>query len=338
MQLAEKNSRHTKKRALFGKNPRNFYLWGRLFTFFPLNSTSDRMKEQIRQLIASGNSEKALELLAQVNSDALLLQAQFNSGKKNFNMGLIEHAEWQRIQARVNYAALELVGKLPDDTPPAAQPKQEIKPPAVVQGTGDGNVPASQPGATGTGDGRLPPKVFISYNHKDGGWMRAIKGHLEEQGIQVLIDLNGTAIGTSLTEFVHNALKNNSYILSIISENSLLSGWVNKELKVAMISQQMGSKRWFPVRIDNAMFDNKFFLAANADLETKIHDLSQEMIKALEKRLPIDSYQEELSRLHDLKGDLAETLRTLKDTLVADLSDNEKFELNMDKVVRAIKG
>lgn len=294
------------------------------------------MKEQIKQLIANGNSEKALELLVQANSDALLLLAQFNSGKKNFNMGLIEHAEWQRIQARVNYAALELASKLPDDTPSVPMSKSSTGAP-IVQGTGDGNVPASNPGANGTGDGRVPPKVFISYNHKDGGWMRAIKRHLEEQGIQVLIDLNGTAIGTSLTEFVHGALKNNNYILSIISENSLLSGWVNKELKVAMISQQMGNKRWFPVRIDNAMFDNKFFLAANESLETKIQELSQEMIKALQKNLPIDSYQEELSRFHDLKGDLAETLRTLKDTLVADLSDNEKFEFNMDKVVRAIK-
>lgn len=76
------------------------------------------MKEQIRKLIANGNTEDALELLLQCGmTDALLLQSQFNNGKKNFNMGLVEHSEWQRIQARVNFAALELANKLPTSQP-----------------------------------------------------------------------------------------------------------------------------------------------------------------------------------------------------------------------------
>ena len=41
------------------------------------------MKEQIQQLIADGRTEEALALLAQHSSDALLLQARYNNGKKD---------------------------------------------------------------------------------------------------------------------------------------------------------------------------------------------------------------------------------------------------------------
>ena len=47
------------------------------------------MKEQIQQLIADGRTEEALALLAQHSSGALLLQARYNNGKKQYNMGLI---------------------------------------------------------------------------------------------------------------------------------------------------------------------------------------------------------------------------------------------------------
>lgn len=76
------------------------------------------MKEQIQKLIANGNTEGALELLLQCGmNDAVLLQSQFNSGKKNFNLGLVEHSEWQRIQSRITYSALELASKLPNAQP-----------------------------------------------------------------------------------------------------------------------------------------------------------------------------------------------------------------------------
>ncbi len=71
-----------------------------------------KTKEKIQSLIANNETEEALTLLAKLNGDALLLQAQFNNGKKNFNLGLIDFSEWQRIQARVNYGALEIAGKL----------------------------------------------------------------------------------------------------------------------------------------------------------------------------------------------------------------------------------
>lgn len=70
------------------------------------------MKNEIQILISNGQSENALSLLAEHSSDALLLQARYNNGKKQYNMGLIGFDEWQRIQAQINYGALELAGSI----------------------------------------------------------------------------------------------------------------------------------------------------------------------------------------------------------------------------------
>ncbi len=68
----------------------------------------------IKHLIATGQTEEALSHLAKVYPDTILLQARWNQGRKEYNMGLIDNGEWIRIQAQINYAALELAGKLPE--------------------------------------------------------------------------------------------------------------------------------------------------------------------------------------------------------------------------------
>ena len=66
------------------------------------------MQAQINLLISSGQTSEALAELAKYSADALLLQAQYNSGLKNYNLGLIDFGEWGRTQARVNLSALEI--------------------------------------------------------------------------------------------------------------------------------------------------------------------------------------------------------------------------------------
>ena len=67
---------------------------------------------QIHEYISSGKTPEALELLVRNKPDAILLQARYNQGRKQYNMGLIDHREWDRIQAQINYAVLELAGSV----------------------------------------------------------------------------------------------------------------------------------------------------------------------------------------------------------------------------------
>jgi hypothetical protein len=74
----------------------------------------DNIKAQIQELISLGKTEEALELLEQLTNDAILLQSRFNGAKKQYGMGLIDFSEWSRIQAQINYAALEMMNSVKD--------------------------------------------------------------------------------------------------------------------------------------------------------------------------------------------------------------------------------
>lgn len=167
------------------------------------------MKEDIQQLIAEGRTEEALALLAESSSDAILLQARYSAGKKQYNMGLIEYSEWQRTQSQINYAALELA-----DSVDKKSSKSGSFNPSQRQETAAQSAP---PPAS-------KPAVFMSYNHEDSFAMRSVKSALEENGIKVFVDIKDMGAGDDIQGFIDKAFKDNHFIISLISRNSLLSG------------------------------------------------------------------------------------------------------------------
>ncbi len=280
------------------------------------------MKEQIQQLIAEGRTEEALALLAQHSSDAILLQARFNAGKKQYNMGLIEFSEWQRTQAQINYAALELASSV------------EKKGPATTGSTPSSSQGSASQAATAAAS---KPAVFMSYNHNDGRDMRAIKGELVDNGIQVFVDYSDMGAGDDIQSFIDRAFKENNFIISLISENSLLSGWVNKELSAAMLLNRLSSK-WIPVALDKSCFDSEFYDRAMDSIDAEVERLRNLMKQALEKDRDTSPYEDDLKRQRDLKANLGTTLETLKKVLVVDISDIKLFDSGIAQIVKAIKG
>lgn len=300
------------------------------------------MKKQIQQLIAAGNSEKALELLAQHNADALLLQAQFNNGRKNFNMGLIEHSEWQRIQARVNYAALELAGKLPDDLPPFQNGPAEETDAArqasgpFLKGTGDGNKSAGTPSSTGTGDGRLPPKVFLSYSQKNSDVAMRIKSFLEAAGAQVFIDKEAFPPGVDIEHFIEEGIKDNNFVVSVISRDSLQSGWVSKEMTMGFVAQRMSNRRLLPVKIDNAYDEDDFYFESLDLFDQEIDKSHTNIQKALTRKADIRPFQDKLARYEDLKNNFGPIVQRLKSIYLVDIA-GDNFEPGMGKVLKTMQ-
>jgi hypothetical protein len=287
------------------------------------------MKEQIQQLISEGRTEDALALLAQHTGDALLLQGRYNAGKKQYNMGMIEFGEWSRIQAQINYAALEMAGSIKVGATSTGTGHG-----GTQKGTGDGNV------RTGTGDGgsnldSQAHKVFISYNHQDAFAMRSVKSFLADNGIKVHVDINDMSAGESIQGFIDEAFRNNDFVISIISRNSLLSGWVNKELTVAQVLNKFNNN-WIPISIDDAAFNKDFFFEANDSIDRKINEQRDQIKKALESNLDIAPFTDELKRLQDLKSSIASTIANLKNLLVIDVS-GKFFDMGMAKVVDKIK-
>jgi hypothetical protein len=149
------------------------------------------------------------------------------------------------------------------------------------------------------------------------------------------VDLNDLSAGSEIQGFIDKALRENDFVVSIISQNSLESGWVGKERTVVQFLNKT-NQNWIPVAIDGAWKDDKFFFSVNESIDKKITNVRKQMRKALDSDLDISPFTEELKRFQDLKANIGSTIATLKSLLVVDIS-GELFDIGMPKVVKKIK-
>lgn len=84
--------------------------------------------------------------------------------------------------------------------------------------------------------------VFISHNYKDKPMARKIAKELDKYGIKVWIDESEIRLGDSLIEKIRDGLDHMDYLIALISENSVQSEWVKKELDIAMNKEIDGKK------------------------------------------------------------------------------------------------
>ena len=78
------------------------------------------------------------------------------------------------------------------------------------------------------------PSVFLSHSHADKRKVRWIADKLTNAGIRVWIDEAEINHGDSLIEKLSSALNSVDLVLAFLSESSIESEWVKKELEIAM--------------------------------------------------------------------------------------------------------
>lgn len=275
------------------------------------------MKEQIQQLIAAGQTKDALELLVKMNPDALLLQAQYNNGEKQFNLGLLDFNDWGRIQARVNFAALEMLGK-PAPSSTSASGHSESASSAHVQTD--------------------KPSVFISYNHEDSIHVDKIEITLKNAGIKVIRDKEDMAGGQPIREFIENRLKEKGIILSVVSNHSLRSGWVGIESDMGYYAGKFGGRQILPVMLDHDFIKNDNFVIDVVDeIDLKIKEIDLNIDKSRERKVKYDHLQSKRNRLQNLRENLSEIVDRLQNVKTIDISGN-KYEEGMKIVLKTING
>lgn len=291
------------------------------------------MKEQIQQLISEGRTEDALALLAQHTGDALLLQGRYNAGKKQYNMGMIEFGEWSRIQAQINYAALEMAGSIK-----SAASSTGTGHGGTSKGTGDGNVHSNtgHGGSTNTG-GAAPKqhKSFISYNHGDADHARRVKDFLAQNHVDVIIDEEDMPAGMSIMEFIQQSIKNCDSVVSIVSSKSLNSGWVGQESVASMYAVWLADKKFIPVKLDDVAFDIDFQIMAQETILQKIQDLETKIGKLRQLGGDSRAFDDDRNRLFELKNNLGQIIQRLKSVLMVDITGNN-FDPSMRKVLERI--
>jgi hypothetical protein len=118
-------------------------------------------------------------------------------------------------------------------------------------------------------------KVFISYNHNDKSTVLQIEEFLQKQNIEVIRDEEAMHGGQKIEEFI-NAIKDVDCVLAVISNNSLHSAWVSKEI---MATLQRSNKYFLPCYLDQSFLDKGFMAGAEKFVDEKIADVNNKIMQ-----------------------------------------------------------
>lgn len=86
------------------------------------------------------------------------------------------------------------------------------------------------------------PSIFLSHSREDKFFARKLAEKLSEFGVDVWIDEAEIKVGDSLIRKISEAIEKAEYVAAVLSHNSVLSPWVQKELAIAMTQEISGRK------------------------------------------------------------------------------------------------
>jgi hypothetical protein len=97
-------------------------------------------------------------------------------------------------------------------------------------------------------------KVFISYSSLDKPFARRLEASLRLAGVDVWLDEKKLLIGDSIIKELGNAIDKSDFVVAVLSNHSVRSTWVEKELVLAMTQEQeREAKVVLPIKIDNCI-------------------------------------------------------------------------------------
>ena len=99
---------------------------------------------------------------------------------------------------------------------------------------------------------------FLCYSSKDQPIAYMLKKHLESHGVSVWIAPDDIPAGSNYTHVIHNAIRDTDGMIIVITENSLRSLWVRKELRMAILLAEDRSKPIIPLLFDITEVSNEF--------------------------------------------------------------------------------
>lgn len=97
---------------------------------------------------------------------------------------------------------------------------------------------------------------FISYSSKDHAFAERLHADLQSKGVRCWFAPEDMKIGDRIGETIDAAIRLRDKLLLILSETSVTSAWVRKEVRTALAEEDReGRTALFPVRLDDAVLD-----------------------------------------------------------------------------------
>jgi uncharacterized protein YjbI with pentapeptide repeats len=137
---------------------------------------------------------------------------------------------------------------------------------------------------------------FISYSSKDGAFAERLHADLQNHGVRCWFAPEDMKIGEKFRQRIDEAIHVHERLLLILSENSVSSEWVEKEVETAFEKEQEQNRTvLFPLRLDDTVMESH--TGWSADIRRTRH------IGDFRRWKDHDAYQQAFNRvLRDLKA------------------------------------
>jgi hypothetical protein len=127
--------------------------------------------------------------------------------------------------------------------------------------------------------------AFISHSSKDKKFVRQLAADLVANGVKVWLDEQRIRVGESIPEKIAQGLAESDFFLLVVSENSISSPWVLKELNGALVREiERRNVTVLPVKIDDAKLPESIVDKKYADFSGSYGTGLDELLTAIKSR------------------------------------------------------
>jgi hypothetical protein len=187
--------------------------------------------------------------------------------------------------------------------------------------------------------GYQPPehKVFISYNHENKQEASRLAELLRDNDILVVRDNENMLVGGDINVFIKDSIKTSAVTLLLISEKSLLSGWVATEAVTSYFLADFDESRaCIPCYVDDSFLQSGFGNIALKQVNEKLGKIEKEIRERAEMNIDSKDLNEQKTRLYRLRNNMDTILQRLQTSKCVNIS-GDMLEQNFPEILEAVK-
>lgn len=279
--------------------------------------------DKLRIFIAENKTDRVLQLLKDdikaypdLQNMLINIAGKFTDIRNKKISGLLADSEEMRFKSEVNSAVLQLLDEIEQKNGESYSSETVQEKPVITNTTSK--------------------NVFISYNHNDIEIANKLKEKLNAANIHVVIDSENMQAGEDIKEFIEKCVRETGTTISLISKKSLLSAWVAMESINTFYHEKTDTtKKYIACFIDDDFFKRDFTDNTLDHIDGEIKEIQGLITTRMEKNRSIRDLQNELTRLTELRNNMDEIIRRLRECLCIDIR-GEKLESNFNKITEAV--
>jgi TIR domain-containing protein len=136
-------------------------------------------------------------------------------------------------------------------------------------------------------------RIFVSYSHQDSKFADRLVKDLDNLGVSTFYAKLKIKVGDSIVEKINIGLSSHDILLVILSNSSVNSDWVKKELNSSLMRQlSQQSIRVFPVLLEHCNIPTLLADIKYADFTSEYQKGLKELFYALEEDIDLERYVE----------------------------------------------